>query len=1164
MTTEVFRMKRNLTVLTMILICVCLIFQTNAFAAMSDEDFLKLCESGTAQEVARAIKSGANVNASDRNGRTALMVAARYNLNPETVSTLVNNGADINAGNNKGWTALMFAAWNKSTPEIVSVLLKNGANAAIKNREGKIAIDYASANANLINTDVYQQLLAASNAGTSIPEQARQSTAISDDEFLELCASGTPQEIEAAIKDGANVNAIDEYGETPLMIAARSNRDPEVISVLLQNGADASIKDNEGMSAVDYASVNARIRNTDAYQQLIAASNVDSVNSIEEALRIYIDYVNDYVNEVRNNEKYLDEYGNLSLIYIDNDDIPELVIVGPSAAYGTEICTISDGELVYTHLGIGGVSYIERQNIFVVSGGRMGNYYDTVYSIQNGEFQILNRGEYGDEETNDEESLYIYYWRWDGEEVTESEYSEKLKLAFDDSKAINSDEDAFRAADMLQKVNELLRSNSSQSTRSDAPSISDEDFLELCMSGTPQEIYPGEVLYYGVSLSQFLGEPKQKWIDTFGEPDWEHDWYLMYEGRFAPIFNSQEYPYEIYSIVGITPSMVEVNGVSLDKTRIEMIDIFGEPSSEYYDEGYGDTWTYGYNYTYDIGRYSFTVTFEDTGGKPYAISVSDNASTEITSQAGDTNQGEVSYLDWLVSNGHVPQYVQDRGAFHYDSNFDKVRITGNNVRLRSQPNLEARIIDNVSNGEILTYHGEWTHPQGEKWLIAGYDAATTETFVWVHSDFSEPITQEQYAELQRGRSNSISGITYKGYPISWFFLKTVRDLVDVFGSPSKDGYSKDGYGEGFGYYGYDRVYFVFYEGEITLIEVHNPGEIEISGVSLEKNRAELIEIFGSPTYEGLGEDESHGIEEHYFLSYGGPGYSMAFRMPSREEKVNAIDFIWNWDDEYSENYDDGPSEEEYNISVAGSFRRADYLKGITKIDLLRYPDRHLYSKVFFGKYQITQVLENKIYLARNSISLSPENDYIIIDARGFTGANALVRDFVSVYGIFHGINTIDWRSGGSDQVPVIAADLLIFNHAKPNLEEFAEAIPANMNANLTTYGSESQYLGGTKVKLLASLDPGGTITIVDPALTFGVNISRELGIPAIAAGNIDGYYTFIKFDLASAAVEGIENIGNRDNDLLVFITGNVTELVPNVFDPATVNVSIKVEKIEKR
>lgn len=45
-----------------------------AWAVMSDEDFAKLCEKGTAKEIRAALQKGANPNAKDDNAVTALMV----------------------------------------------------------------------------------------------------------------------------------------------------------------------------------------------------------------------------------------------------------------------------------------------------------------------------------------------------------------------------------------------------------------------------------------------------------------------------------------------------------------------------------------------------------------------------------------------------------------------------------------------------------------------------------------------------------------------------------------------------------------------------------------------------------------------------------------------------------------------------------------------------------------------------------------------------------------------------------------------------------------------------------------------------------------------------------------------------------------------------------
>ena len=76
--------------------------------AMSDEKFLKLCKSGNASRVEKAIINGANANAKNNYSLTALMSAAG-NGKTETAEVLLKHGADINAADNYGNTALMYA-----------------------------------------------------------------------------------------------------------------------------------------------------------------------------------------------------------------------------------------------------------------------------------------------------------------------------------------------------------------------------------------------------------------------------------------------------------------------------------------------------------------------------------------------------------------------------------------------------------------------------------------------------------------------------------------------------------------------------------------------------------------------------------------------------------------------------------------------------------------------------------------------------------------------------------------------------------------------------------------------------------------------------------------------------------------------------------------------
>ena len=60
----------------------------------------------------------------------------------------------------------------------------------------------------------------------------------------------------------------DRYGWTPLTVAAYNNPNPKVLTVLLEAGADAKAKKNEGKTALDYARMNEKLKDTPALKLL--------------------------------------------------------------------------------------------------------------------------------------------------------------------------------------------------------------------------------------------------------------------------------------------------------------------------------------------------------------------------------------------------------------------------------------------------------------------------------------------------------------------------------------------------------------------------------------------------------------------------------------------------------------------------------------------------------------------------------------------------------------------------------------------------------------------------------------------------------------------------------------------------------------------------------
>jgi CubicO group peptidase (beta-lactamase class C family) len=90
--------------------------------------------SGDVPAVRAQIAAGADLNARDAYGSTALIVAATFG-HPEVARVLVEAGADLDVQNSDGSTALHAAAFLGRT-EIVQMLLEHGANRYLRNSSG--------------------------------------------------------------------------------------------------------------------------------------------------------------------------------------------------------------------------------------------------------------------------------------------------------------------------------------------------------------------------------------------------------------------------------------------------------------------------------------------------------------------------------------------------------------------------------------------------------------------------------------------------------------------------------------------------------------------------------------------------------------------------------------------------------------------------------------------------------------------------------------------------------------------------------------------------------------------------------------------------------------------------------------------------------------------
>ncbi|SHN65624.1 ankyrin repeat domain-containing protein [Desulfovibrio litoralis] len=79
--------------------------------------------------------------------------------------------------------------------------------------------------------------------------------AMNDKEFIEFCLQGWEKEVKEEIANGANINAQNEEGATPLMSALlRYESAHEIVVELIKAGADVNAKNIHGETALMWAS----------------------------------------------------------------------------------------------------------------------------------------------------------------------------------------------------------------------------------------------------------------------------------------------------------------------------------------------------------------------------------------------------------------------------------------------------------------------------------------------------------------------------------------------------------------------------------------------------------------------------------------------------------------------------------------------------------------------------------------------------------------------------------------------------------------------------------------------------------------------------------------------------------------------------------------------
>ncbi len=186
--------------------------------------------------VSSLLQAGADVKAKDGLGKTALMCASlqgRYHL-----KRLLDYGADVNARDNVGRTALMWAQHGGSALQATEYLLEVGADANASDSHGRTVLMHAASDYN-------------ESVGKLLEAGADMTARDNNGETALMWAMRVTAYPDVLILLNGDLNVQDNIGETALIKAAKKNYD--WVGYLLDAGADAGLRDNQGKSALGWA-----------------------------------------------------------------------------------------------------------------------------------------------------------------------------------------------------------------------------------------------------------------------------------------------------------------------------------------------------------------------------------------------------------------------------------------------------------------------------------------------------------------------------------------------------------------------------------------------------------------------------------------------------------------------------------------------------------------------------------------------------------------------------------------------------------------------------------------------------------------------------------------------------------------------------------------------
>jgi len=201
-----------------------------------------------AREIASVLlKKGADLHHRDLNGATPLLLSVRAGRRA-MAGLLLQAGADVDAADRQGITPLMAAAF-EGDQRLLRLLLGFHARLDVRDAHGKGAILYAAGRA---YPRIVSELIKAGADADGIWGHDLTPLMWAAGHTNDAPAADGLVVAEILLKAGADIHRCDDRGRNALMIAAgRGHRG--MVAFLLEHGANASVRDKQGMASADLA-----------------------------------------------------------------------------------------------------------------------------------------------------------------------------------------------------------------------------------------------------------------------------------------------------------------------------------------------------------------------------------------------------------------------------------------------------------------------------------------------------------------------------------------------------------------------------------------------------------------------------------------------------------------------------------------------------------------------------------------------------------------------------------------------------------------------------------------------------------------------------------------------------------------------------------------------